>query len=130
MTDRIDLGEIAARCEATAIGSFDLDKAILRALGYTWRGLGYWFHDDSHQWRGPARFTSSIDAALALIPEGEREWELHTAFRDERFGRYQARVNIDLLPDDPDETGPQGIANGATPALAICAAALRAREAR
>jgi len=69
-------------------------------------------------WNAP-EFTASIDAALTLVPEG-LNWLI---------GRGRAR------PDEPlygvqlldGERVVAGAENNATPALAICAAALKAR---
>lgn len=63
------------------------------------------------------RFTSSLDAAMTLVPEGE-EWSVHRVEYDNK-GCPAAIVNMSL---------PQVLA--ATPALALTAAALRARAAQ
>ena len=65
-----DLVALAVACEKADVGSFDLNKAILATLGYTWRGMAYWFRDDSHSWIGSTNFTGAIDSALTLVPEG------------------------------------------------------------
>jgi len=117
---REGLVELAEACEKADAGSFDLNKAILSALGYTWRGMAYWFHDDSHAWKGSTNFTASIDAAMSLVPEGMKfildthhmivtiyeYWPISSP-EDEGFASYQAEA--------------------ATPALALVAAALRAK---
>lgn len=119
MTSRIDLEALASRVEAAEAGSFDLDKAILAALGYTWRGMAYWYHDDTHTWPGSVTLTRSIDAALQLVPEGwdwlREAWDTMTVYPER---------DRDSIDHDRDCTG-----KAATPALAICAAALRARSA-
>ena len=73
-------------------------------------------------------YTASIDAGLTLVPEG-LEWEVcaYDAARDPRFGRFQSRIKLLTYTQDPEELGPQSTMNAATPALALCAAALRAR---
>lgn len=115
--------ELAERCEAATEGGFDLNKEILKALGYTWRGMGYWFHDDSHQWLGCTQFTLSIDAALTLVPEGL--W--HEIKGPRRYLNIPSPVpnywsaHLSAFDHTGDRMG-----WGATPALAICAAALRA----
>jgi hypothetical protein len=114
--------ELAARCEAATEGGFDLDKAILSALGYAWRGMGYWFHDDSHQWKGPTQVTQSIDAALALVPEDMRdEIEITTLYQ-------VARVTINMNHGD-DGCPFYGSNKCNSIPLAICSAALKARAA-
>lgn len=74
-------------------------------------------------------YTTSVDAALTLLPDG-LEWELTACdpARDPRFGRFQSRIMLLTYAEDPDELGPQAIANAATPALALAAACIRARE--
>jgi hypothetical protein len=57
-------------------------------------------------------YTASIDAALILVPEGRR-WLLQTLMT----GKYRAEVDWN------------GHGQGTTPAIALCAAALRARDA-
>lgn len=72
MSDPAKLLELAARCEAADKGSFDLDREILAVLGYTWRGMAYWFSDDSHAWPHQVTLTRSLDAAMALVPDKAR----------------------------------------------------------
>ncbi len=45
-----------------------IDKAILAAFGYTWRGMDHWHSDNKRMWSGPTFFSSSIDAAVTLVP--------------------------------------------------------------
>lgn len=62
------------------------------------------------------RYTASLDAAMTLVPE-EALWSVgHVG--DTSPGRFGATV----MPFGPDKFG-----EAATPALALCAAALRAR---
>lgn len=77
--------------------------------------------------RDPRPYSTSIDAAMTLVPDG-LEWELfgYDAKRDPRYGRFQARIKLLRYEDDPEELGPQGIADASTPALALCGAALKA----
>jgi hypothetical protein len=105
-----DLLDLAKRCERAEGPSFDLDKAILAALGFTWRGMNYWSSDK--MWKGPSNFTSSLDAAAYLIPDGF-DWILERVNDGLTIG---ARVGH----NDPDRTS-----WGDTPALALTAAALR-----
>lgn len=108
--------DLPTRIEAAEEGSFDLDKEILRALGYTWRGMAYWYRDDTHTWKGSVALTRSIDAALSLVPEGYH-WSL-----TEHADGAGCMVHHEL--EQPDFNGE---VTAATPALALCAAALRAR---
>lgn len=124
--------ELIERIEGAEGPSRELDAEIFNALamavhhegGYTHFEIGgRIFHADCQ----PPRYTASLDAAMSLVPEG-KEWTLDCLdpARDPRFGRCQARIMRLSYADDPEEMGPQAIANGSTPALALCAAALRA----
>lgn len=116
--DKSELLKLAERVEALNGPDFDVNKSILAALGYTWRGMAYWSADNTHVWPGRTEFTDSLDAAITLV---ERP----------------AWVRIDEWPDEYNATSasvqpirdPQvesHCAKAATPALALCAAALRA----
>lgn len=107
-----DLSLLADRCEREG-PSRDLDKAILRALGFTWRGMAYWSADDKTMWQGPTQFTSSLDAAVTLVPADDI-WDVTST------------GSAWCMPQD---LGEQSIGRGQTPALALCVAALRARSA-
>lgn len=113
--------DLLNRIKAATGPDWSLDVEIARALGFLEEVAG--------MVRLPA-YTASLDAALTLVPEG-LEWELfgYDATRDPRFPRFQARIMLLTHAQDPEELGPQSIMNAATPALALCAAALRAHEA-
>lgn len=113
--------ELIARLEAATGPSRELDKAILLALGYSWRGMAYWSRDDSHTWEGSTNFTASIDAALTLVPDGA-SWDVRW-----KSGDKNASVTFYPPGDDPDDYF--HVWEAATPALAICIAALRAKGA-
>ena len=118
---------LAAQCEAAAVGSFYLNKAILQALGYTWRGMGYWFRDDSHQWKGSTQFTQSIDAALTLVPE-KFSTQMWLSLRCNEGKTHPPKVAIWSHNDGHLVRSRFNLeVTAATPALALCAAALRAR---
>lgn len=82
--------------------------------------------------RDPPRYTASIDAAITLVPEG---W----AVRLKQTTRYdqtcwtgdgqQPAWTVSLMPDDNKADNFMFYEHGgaATPALAICIAAIRAR---
>lgn len=95
-----DLEALAARVEAAVHPSYVLDQDIADAVGYPPRA------------RLPS-YTASIDAAVTLVPSGY-DW---CVFAD-GFAGVGPRV-ADEVPDASK--------CGATPALALCAAALRAR---
>lgn len=103
MTDR--LLELAARCEA-ATGpelaiDFDIAEFVTRA----------------HMATGKApKYTASLDAAIMLVPEPGKLVSIHLDYDDE-----QKRWFCELDGFD--------VGDAATRALALCAAALRARAA-
>lgn len=100
----------------------ELIAALEKATGPGWEldgeiadTLGLHMPDDNtiKPWEWPPRYTASLDAALTLVPEGHQAviWTAGGA---------------DVFPSTPglhvyDTT------RGATPALALCIAALRAR---
>jgi hypothetical protein len=120
--------DLIARIEAATGPDRELDDAIADAI-YTGKhrccikGLsdeagGMWMFTYPNGSIGSSlRFTGSIDAALTLVPEGH-QWSLAECAMP---GRYYA------------ELGPRKAsvwsfdAQAATPALALCAAALKAR---
>ena len=116
-----DLLKFADQCEAVECGSFGLDKAILAALGFTWRGMNYWSSDDKTMWNGRVDFTSSIDAAITLIPKG---W---TRVIDASAPEHG--IDVDLFPPDNLAKKIRDVKGSSLrEPLAICAAALRARS--
>jgi hypothetical protein len=64
------------------------------------------------------RYTASLDAAVTLVPEGH-EW----------LRKNEICMTVYRAPTDPKEWARHIDARGATPTLALCAAALRARSA-
>lgn len=103
-----DMLKLAARCEAATGPDPKLDREILDTICEKW--VGKWL-------LGPAkyRFTASLDAAMTLVPEG---------FRRAEYGTYEnARGHWHELSMSNGEFS----ASAATPALALCAAALKAR---
>lgn len=103
---RARLLDLARRCE-TEEPSFDLECAIATAVGF--------YHPDP-EWARPRSATPcycrSIDAAVTLVPESFKNFWLVGDESDvaKMFGRV----------------GYEWIGNGRTPALSLCAAALRA----
>jgi hypothetical protein len=80
--------------------------------GNTDQSLGRWFLEK------PAAYTASIDAALTLVPEG---WQRSIWIGD---SDDQRTALVELCPYDADT---EVQVRAATPALALCAAALKAR---
>jgi hypothetical protein len=105
---------------------------IAEALGWTQKQVGgviAWYSPDRPDTMkaGPPKWLTSLDAAMTLIPDHIDEWEVLRSQRDPRFGQYQARLEMLPAKENRDETGPQSTMNGATPAIALTAAALRSR---
>jgi len=109
MTDRETLGALAERCEAAS----GPDAALDAAIGACMNVLGW------HAADCLIRPTASLDAAMTLVPESFKVHEF------EQQGAYHWRWRCWLLrPDDAE-----GIAHAWEPAIALTAAALRARAA-
>jgi hypothetical protein len=117
--------ELAARCEAATGHDRELDAAIACAAGPMiapdWvvsarpsdnrvGAVVRYFDDGTHGWYDAERFTASLDAAMTLVPEG-CSWAINSRNSAEVFGMGCG----------------QGGGRAATPALALTAAALRAR---
>lgn len=100
-----DLLSLATRCEEATGANKMLDEAIYEAVGAV--------PIRHHSFVYPHyAYTASLDCAMSLVPEGrEHDWSLIGG------SYWQAEV--------ADES-----ADAATPALALCAAALRARAAQ
>ncbi len=117
MTDSTDL---IARLEAAEGPDRGLDAEIARLKGYEvhdklWvRVTSYDGHEKGALSPLP-HYTASIDAALTLVPEGWG-WSFGQTPTDEGV-EYHAQVNW------------EPIVAGGTPAIALCIAALKAREA-
>ncbi len=135
MTDRATMLALADRCEAATGPDRAIDFDIFRAIhpeyaGPEWKefGGGLRHINDSSDMRclppphmTPARWTASIDATLSLVPDGWK-WALHSA--DDK-----APPTAYCVPDMGRLPWPDWVTDilAATPALALCAAALRAR---
>lgn len=115
-----DLIALAERCEAATGSDRELDAAI----------AGLFTHDvesdDGDFWWGPfdaaptrvPDFTASLDAALSLVPEG---WHTHLALQDRHSLRWKWHLRGGF--------GVNAESRAQSAALALCAAALRARAA-
>lgn len=123
-----DLIELAERCEAATGADTKLEREIAEALG--WRHVrnkgpeSEWF---PYVWVAPdgkcdadetyPDYTASIDAALTLVPEG---WNWQVGKGNHCWSAVYQGAPPSMRVDPI----------AATPALAICAAALRARAAQ
>ena len=127
MTKRDELLALAERCEKACEGSRELDAAIYE----TAIGLGMYesIYDRSGdlcirdypgepgpEYRRLPRYSTSLDAAMTLVPTGH-DWSLFFDNGSALAGCMPSSEDGCDLTDVP----------GATPALALCAAALRAQ---
>lgn len=141
MTDTKALLELAARCEATGADR-ELDAAIEKAMPCSkrfadncphaprtlWNERAAAYHgarigdlDDCSEYE-PRAYTASLDAAMMLVPEG---WSVGIHQQDSGWVVELRRgYNTSYSTVVFSETRPSKRA--ATPALALCAASLRA----
>ena len=143
-----NLIELAARCEAADRPDRELDLDIREALGFevrrtpdyifrATRACGMYLdrrENEPDRWVEAPKVTASLDAAMQLVPEG-RKWSLGPGFGAPfKVGK----VHFENLQKTDGEYegewfwaakvfGEDGRAK--TPALALCAASLRARAA-
>jgi hypothetical protein len=111
--------DLAARCQAATGPDQALDEAIERAIG-TYSAFSYYTLGDNDQPNYvPTRYTASLDAAMQLVPEGA-SWQMGRGFSF-------AWAIVSLPSEDPMTEPREMTAEAATPALALCTAALRAR---
>lgn len=113
MTDT-KITDLLARLESAMEGSGELDIEIARAV-----------YGNDGQYR---EFTRSLDSALTLVPD---EWREHgnIAWPGYEDGVLMADARVDLGHVLSSGGAPRVQAFAATPALALCIAALRARAA-
>lgn len=117
--------QLADRCERE-MPNLALRCDIAKALG--WREVEHDCHirmvdPDGKMWWAAQMPdpTANLDAALTLVPEEWTAWELRSSAKKTRFSADLSR----LTECDSGEDWTYGRAS--TPALALCAAALRAR---
>ena len=133
---REELTKLAERVEALTGADREVDLEVILASGThvlerRGRDKKAWLYEAASDFRrldpspysygvfGLPRFTASLDAAMSLVPEGMK-WRVDTHYNIAGVFDY---------PFDP-ESGPyckEYPGEGATPALALVAAALRAR---
>jgi hypothetical protein len=111
------MDKLIAKLAAASEGSRALDADVAETQG--------WSSDADDNWIGPGgaiaspHYTTSLDAALTLVPEGYL-WLLgNTGLSD---GRGAYRGDVYCHP----RGGAIGVSN--TPTLALCIAALKARQ--
>lgn len=142
--------ELAARCEAADVGSVELDADIAAAVRYFPNGVGFVWQSDLKP-NSPERgrvecvtslgtggphykakcYTMSLDAAMTLPPVGLRlavsEWDDEKHLRPR--GPWQAILTKAGSGSSFNDMLGYRCDHAATPALALCAASLRARAA-
>jgi hypothetical protein len=130
------MDELIARLENATEGSSDLSWAIAEALGWSkmWSGMTIYLPPgeteadyDAGNAEGacgafPA-YTTSIDAALTLVPSPS--WD-HIQLHFGPPGAWSAEVGYWHIGDKKIDPLCEG--HHQTPALALCIAALRARQ--
>jgi hypothetical protein len=108
MTDPATLIALAERCEQAAGPDRELDFAIAAGVGWP---------DSPNLQQNARRYTESLDAAITLVPEG---WT---------WGRFHSGVVECMTLNGPGNSILFERGEGNSSALALCAAALRARAA-
>jgi hypothetical protein len=123
-----NLTTLADRVEAAERGDWELDSDIHSLISPDRKHpyLVGTHIDDTHPsgrpYSAPA-YTASIDAAMTLVPEGWTYVSIEFCARG--MPGQHCRVSIERLITEHDDEREYGYA--ATPALALCAAALRAQ---
>jgi hypothetical protein len=123
-----DLLELAARCEKATGPDRELDQTIARCVNWCPSNVNpeawarnedlkprLWFSDAF----GMPAYTASLDAAMTLVTEGHKLL-LAQNLKDDRWHATVSHL---------DKSWFHCTREAATPALALCAAALRARAA-
>lgn len=121
--------DLIERIEAAGGPDRDLDWRIQKALGIgDWPDIDMWppFMPGSKFEKAIPAYTASLDAAMTLVPT--------EPFPEMRPGKWWWGVDslgcdAHVAYENRDSGIPEYSAQGATPALALCAAALRARMA-
>ena len=133
MTEASDLTTLIERLEAAEVGSRELDEKIHNLLcaskertcikGLSDADGGLWMYDfPGHNPSSALRVTTSLDAALALAERLFPNAEIY-------IGRHEGQWDADCEPVGCDRSARFVDHKGATPALALCIAILRAKEA-
>lgn len=142
MTDPATIASLADRIEKLTGPDYALDGEIAKAQGWNYSRrdvTGHWGWTrpgmPNHYNASPPAYTASIDSAMTLVPEG---WWLaglnfnHADFRSSMDREWHAEVAgpvtwavVDRYAGEEPQFECEG-GNAATPAIALCAAALRA----
>jgi len=121
------IDELIARLEAATVGSRELDAEIWLSIMKNGESMLMALRESPH-------YTASLDAALTLVPEGwawELDWD-KDGDATPAWSTWSASAFCHPADRDPQNPHcPRGMSRKAkTPALALCIAALRAREKR
>lgn len=120
------INDLIAELEASTDGSRELDNAVFLAThpdqGTTSEEDEYWYaahlDEDGGPWTLLPFYTTSLDAALTLVPDGWG-WTIN---HDAIAAVYAPKIEGD------DDLADWGSAPNGTPALALCIASLKARQ--
>lgn len=126
--------ELIEKLERADGPSRELDAEIAQTLSLPWDYAADW-GPRGRDIQVAHRYTASIDAALTLVPEG---WRI-AGFVEYGHGmKWKGRIYCALVPSDlshlPRTYAAHSAAavrcdHAATPAIALCIAALKAKEA-
>lgn len=119
----MSLIELAEQCEKACGADREIDLRIQMATNPEWAPIKENEVNFHVRYGGHPRFSASLDAAMSLVPESaglgiERYWNQHGEV-------WSAEIRTGGVPDNPRKVF--DCYDAATPALALCAAALRAR---
>ena len=135
---------LSTKTEQAASASRELDAAIFQAVrpdevptpivqsGYGWRFTrGYWWCETGEDQRTPRKkitppaYTTSLDAAMTLVPEG---WGFNVSQPNEKaIDSGLLRTDSPCMAEVQYGGDQRFIVAASTPALALCAAALKAQ---
>lgn len=120
------LPELIKRVEGGTGWDSRLDGDIMRAFGFTWRGMDYWHADNTRIWKGETCFTAKIDAGVSLIEQKLPGWFWRVGYGSHAGPwAHLNRVHPDsCLPED------EATSYAKTPPRALLAACLRAIQAQ
>jgi hypothetical protein len=115
----MSIADLIERLEKSTGPDADLDTDIMVTLG-RWPGRDWWSYD--YQKHTPAHLTSSIDAALTTFSRTLPGWRGSI-----QFGNFGGPVNAYVCAD---ETVDDVMASHPVPAIALCIAILKAKQAQ
>lgn len=120
-----NLDSLIAELERAAEGLRELDGEIALSLGWVKHhaGWAHWTTPDGLENRHVPFFSDSLDAALTLVPEG-CGWEI--SVDPDWEGKIPPSAVVCPIGESPQR---RILTVAPTPALALCIAALKARQA-